>query len=371
MRRKFKILSFSLIFLFFLIAGKNNAQILRDTTSFRLTEKCIDDIYSFRFTEAKEKCRLLNLKYPGHPVIYLLDGLITYWKDYPLLPKSSSEKVYLYDMRTSIHLSDKKNAGEEEAEYLLINLCARGMLLQFYADIDEHSEVIPLATSTYPHIRQSFKYTSVYYDFYFFTGLYNYYREAYPEAYPVYKAFSFIFPRGNKADGIREMQIAGRRSILLKAESYSFLSWISTNFEHDYKTATHYSKVLYELYPENPEYLSGYIRNLLLMKQYEEAENLLNYRSKDVNLPFYLAVLEIFNGILQEKKYHDNNKAQQLYRKGIADFSAFSGYGNEYAAYAYFGLSRISESNGDKKSRKAYHKKAVDLAVFKNIDFDN
>ena len=58
-------------------------------------------------------------------------------------------------------------------------------------------------------------------------------------------------------------------------------------------------------------------------------------------------------------------------KKALPKSLPFSSYGNEYAAYAYFGLSRISEANGDKKARKAFHKKAVDLAVFKNIDFAN
>jgi hypothetical protein len=313
----------------------------------------------------------LNIKYPGHSAIRLLHGMIIYWENFPMLSKSSYEKVYLDDMENAIRLSEKKASPENEAEFLLINLCARGMLLQYYSDIDNTLETFPLAKSTYPHIRKAFRYTSVYYDFNFFTGLYNYYREAYPEAYPIYKSFAFIFPRGNKAEGIREMQIASNYSLLLKAESYSFLAWVSSSFEHDFQQATNYSKKLLELYPDNTEYLSEYIRNLLLTKQYEESENILNSRIKGINNPFFLGVFEIFYGILQEKEYHNNKLAQLLYEKGIKDISPFYSYGNEYAAYAYYGLSRISEINGDKKSRKTYRKKADDLAVFKNIDFAN
>jgi hypothetical protein len=259
MRPELKIFVCGIIFLFCLNINENNAQILRDTSSFKIIEKCIDDIYNFRFSEAKDKCTRLNLKYPGHSVIWLLNGMIIYWEHYPVLPKSSYEKDYIDDMRNAIRLSERKEYNEDEAEHLLINLCARGMLLQFYSDIDNTSEIFPLAKSTYPHIRKAFKYTSAYSDFNFFTGLYNYYREAYPEAYPIYKAFAFLFPRGNKAEGIREMQFASQYSLLLKAESYSFLSWISTSFEHDFQLAANYSSRLYELYPENSLYLMEYI----------------------------------------------------------------------------------------------------------------
>ena len=371
MKPYFKILIFFIILLSSINVDKSDAQILSDTSSFRVIEMCISDIYNFRFSDASDKCAKLNGQYPGHPAVRLIHGMIVYWQFYPLLPESPNEKIFLDDMNTAIRLSEKKERSGNETEYLLINLCSRGMLLQYYADIDKDSEIFPLAKSTYQHIRKAFKYSSAYYDFNFFTGLYNYYREAYPEAYPIYKAFAIFFPRGNKTEGIKEMQIASQHSLLLKAESYSFLAWISTSFEHDFSGATDYSRKLYDLYPDNTLYLAEYIKNLLLTKQYNEAEKLLHDMDKDNNGPFLLGVFEIFNGILQEKAYNDNKVAQKLYEQAIAEISPFASYGNEYAAYAYFGLSRICDATGDKKGRKAYHKKASDLAVFKNIDFGN
>jgi hypothetical protein len=348
-----------------------NAQILSDTASFNLIEKCVDNIYNFQFAEARELCNKINQKYPGHSGVYLLRGMITYWENYPLLPKSVAIKSYLDDMHLCIRLSEKKNNSSREAENLLINLCARGMLLLFYSENDFSSEVIPLATSTYPHIRRSFNFASAYYDFNFFTGLYNYYREAYPEEYPIYKTFVFLFPKGNRAEGLRELQTAGRCSLVLKAESYSFLSWIYTNFEQDYDLATLYSKMLYELYPDNAQYRTSYIKNLLLIKKYDEAEKLMNTTVPSIKNTFFLAKLRIFNGILQEKKYHNPDLAYTYYEKGVRDISSFQSYGNEYAAYAYFGLSRISDLKGDRNNKKFYQKKATELAVFENVDFSN
>ncbi len=205
-----------------------------------------------------------------------------------MLPKSFAIKSYLDDMRICIRLSEKENESSNEAEYLLINLCARGMLLLFYSENDFNSEVIPIATSTYPHIRRSFNFATSYYDFNFFTGLYNYYREAYPDAYPIYKTFAFLFPGGDKAEGLKELQIAGRYSLVLKAESYSFLSWIYTNFERDYNLATTYSKMLYELYPDNAQYRTSYIKTLLLIKKYDEAEKLMNSPGPAIRNTFIL-----------------------------------------------------------------------------------
>ena len=77
-----------------------------------------------------------------------------------------------------------------------------------------------------------------------------------------------------------------------------------------------------------------------------------------------------FKGILKEKKYHDNAVAEQFYNKGIRNLYLYGNYGNEYAAYGYFGLSRISEAKSEKQASKLYRKEALRLADFKKNNFD-
>jgi hypothetical protein len=366
----FKIYISSIIISFCLSSITLRAQILKDTATLSLLRKGIDFIYNCQFDQASGVYRKISQSYPGHPVTYLFKGIITYWENFPLLPTSPAQASYEADMRTCIELSEKKNNTDNAAEYLLADLSARGMLLLFYADNDLSMDVFPLATGTYQYIRRSFEYTSVYTDFYFFTGLYNYYREAYPEAHPIYKTLAFLFPKGDMARGLKEIEIAATNSIVLKAESYSFLSDIYLSFENDYQKASYYSKLLHELYPANLEYLGDHIKNLLLIKQYDEAERLMTQTGTKTTNSFYLAELTIFNGILQEKKYRDITQARQNYIKGIKDISLFGDYGNDIAAFAYFGLSRISDDKGDKPYKKIYRKMALKLADYKKIDFD-
>jgi hypothetical protein len=330
----------------------------------------MDNIYNFRFNEAADNCRKLSQVYPGHPVIYLINGMITYWANYPLLPSSPARISYEDDLHKCIELCGRNNSHADEAEYLLANLCARGMLLQFYSDNDLSIETIPLAANTYQYIRRSFDFTSSYSDFLFFTGIYNYYREAYPEAHPVYRTMAFFLPKGDKIKGLKDLQKAAQYAIVLKAESSSFLSAICIGFENNYQQATNYSKSLHELYPGNIQYLAMHIKNLLLVKQYDEAERLISSSVTKISNSYFQAQLNIFNGILQEKKYHAYDNAQQYYNKGARDISVFGDYGNEFAAYAYFGLSRINDANGDKHNKIIYRKKALELAESRKVDFD-
>lgn len=346
------------------------SQFLKDTASVNLIKRGIDYVYNFDFNNADKVNSEISRLYPGHPVTYLFRGMITYWKNYPLSTISADRLSFEEDMRKCIDLCDKNKDPVTEPEILLINLCARGLLLLFYTDNDMSFEVFPIAASTYQCIRRSFDFTSHYSDFYFFTGVYKYYREAYPEAHPVYKTLAFLFPKGSKIHGLEDLQIVARNSIVLKAEAYSFLTEIFLSFENNYQQATFYSKSLHKIYPGNPAYLGSYIKNLLLTKKYDEAEKEIQSSAGYLKNPFFQSQVTIFKGILQEKKYHNNNQAQQYYAKGIRDISVFRSYGNEYAAYAYFGLSRISILNGNSDNQKMYRKLALKLADFKNVDFD-
>jgi len=348
-----------------------NGQLLKDTASVNLVKRGIDFVYNSDFDRAEMISAEIRKLYPGQPVNYLFNGMITYWKNYPLITTSVSRQSFETDMRKTIELCEKNKDPSLKPEMLLMNLCARGLLLLFYTDNDLSLEVFPIASSTYECIRRAFNFTSLYNDFYFFTGIYNYYREAYPEAHPVYKTLAFLFPKGSKSQGLQDLRTVARNSIILKAEAYSFLTEIFLSFENDFEQATHYSKDLHSIYPHNPAYLGLYIKNLLLIKQYDEAEKEINTSSENFRNPFFQAQLLIFRGIIQEKKYKNSSLAEELYNKGIKDISVFRNFGDEYAAYAYFGLSRISKQRGDENTRKFFLKLAQKLSSFKNIDFND
>jgi hypothetical protein len=186
----------------------------------------------------------------------------------------------------------------------------------------------------------------------------------------VYKSLAFLFPRGNMESGLKQLQIAAINSVVLGAESSYLLTWIYLGFENKLPESLVYSRTLHEKYPGNALYLETLIRNLLLMKRYEEAEKLISSSPEEEGNKFFQAQLTILKGILQEKRYHNYKLAQQYYNNGINEISLFNDYGNEYAAYAYFGLSRLSDDNGEKHTRKTYRKEALKLADFKKINFD-
>lgn len=370
MPKRFKILTTCILLPILLGTSTTNAQLFQDSATLDLIKKDIECIYNMKFTNAREIYLKIKKSYPGHPVLLLLKGMQTYWEDYPLLSTTPAHVLFEADLRQCIRLSEKNRVPAYEAEYLLTNLCARGMLLQYYNENNLTLDVIPLVTSTYGNLRHAFDFTDTCTDLQYYTGVYNYYREAYPNAYPIYKPLVLLLPSGNIKVGLTELQNAATNGIVLRAESYFLLAGIYLNFENKYQQAIYYCRTLCRLYPDNVVYLAQYIKNLLLLKQYDEAEKLIITSLKETENKYFQAQLIIFQGILQEKKYHDNNLAEQYYHSGISKVSLFGAYGNECAAYAYFGLSRMSYTKNETSSGKQFREKAMELAVFKNINFD-
>ena len=141
---------------------------------------------------------------------------------------------------------------------------------------------------------------------------FNYYREVYPRIYPVYKALVAPFPRGNETKGLAELARAAESSLFLRAESYFILSWIYNGYANDFIKSALYSKILAGRYPENLLFRASHIRNLLLLKRYNEAEEIMSSTGKTGNR-FFNAQLLVFNGIVQEKKYRNYTRARELY----------------------------------------------------------
>ena len=353
------------------LTGVNHlkAQVLKDTVTMNLVKEAVDQIYNMRFSEAVVTCNIISKKYPEHPVVFLLRGMIIYWENYPLLSGSDASPGFENQIRLCISKCDDFEP-EDEAEFLLANLCARGSLLAYYTGNDLHSKVSTLGRTTYKYFRRSFKFTTTYHDFLFFTGLYNYYREAYPDAHPAYKPIFAIFPRGNRVRGRNELRTAFYESIFLKAEASTFLSSTYKYFENDFVNASHFSRIIYNDYPLNTVYMINCIEDLLLTGQYDEAEKLIESLDARTINRYYEAQLMILRGILAEKKYKDMIRAEQEYLAGVENLSEYSSYGKQYTAYACFGLSRISGLNNDRHNQRLYRRKALDMTDFGNVNFD-
>lgn len=361
------------IFPFLLISLQvwSQPNVLSDPQAVDDIEEQLNLIYNFRFESFETYYQEIQTKDPNHPLPWLFHSIKIYWEHFPVTPESDFHQTYVDYISDAIEKSDallKKDKDNTEASF--ISLVSRLLLMQYYADNHQSSKVIPYVRKAYQLTKAGFDLTDNFVDFNFSTGLYNYYIEAYPEKHPVYKPIAYFFPKGNKELGLKQLEYTWKHGIFLDAEALSFLVYISLNFEGDYRKSARYTRMLYQEYPNNPLYLSYRIRTLLLLERYHRAEQLVDeLEDNPFSNNFFQMMIEIYRGILQEKKYKNYSMAEQHYRNAVQLSEKYVPFANGRLSYAYFGLSRIWEHK-NKKQAADYRDKALELSIYKHLTFD-
>jgi len=364
-----KFISVLFVLLSFNVAAQQS--ILANQELLTKIEYGLDSIYNFQFQYADELGKELEQQYPDHPLPQLFEAIFIYWRYFPVTPDGPHHHEYVNHITEAINRSEKiLDKDDEHTVGIFLNLMSRLLIMQYYADNQQSSKVAPYVRRAYKMAKKGFDLDREINDFLFSTGLYNYYREAYPERHPVYKPIAYFFPKGNKKLGLKQLEDNWHNGIFLDAESLSFLVYISLNFEGNFKKSARYAKDLYQAYPNNPLFLCYRIRSLLLLERYHKALPLIDeLMNKHNSNPFFQVMAYIYRGIYEEKKNNNYTRAEDLYLRAIKLSDPFKPFINGRLSYAYFGLSRIWE-NKDKNLAEEYREKAVNLSNYSHLTFD-
>jgi len=345
--------------------------VFSDTSIVNKVKTGVDQIYNFQFDDAENIYYELIQQYPDHPFTQLYYAVLMYWKHFPILPDTEQHDIYVGIITKVINNTEViLENNENNSDAVFFNLLARILLMQYYADNNLSSKMIPHVGKVYKMVIKSFDLKNEIDDFYLFTGVYNYYREAYPQAHPIYKPIAYFFPEGDIELGLQQIEYNWQNGIFLEAESLFFLVYINLYFEGNYKQSLIYVNALTKEYPNNPLYLSYKIKILLLEGKYNKAATL---NAKLERMPhsnnYFNLVTDIYQAIILEKRFKNYQDAKKLYSGVIKPANKYSDYINNSLSYAYFGLSRIY-SQKDNKLSKRFRKQAQGLSTYPLINFD-
>ena len=244
--------------------------LINDTSALDQVRIGINQVYNCDFDAAENTLVYLRKSYPSHPVSSFFEGLIYYWKFYPLIPGNPGAAEFEDVMEETWQRSRLLKEDGNETEGVFFELMSRAFIVMYYADNGHSSKAISHLGKIYRDIMASFELQEEFNEFFFITGLYNYYREAYPEAHPVYKPAAMFFRKGDKTRGLEMLRFAAEETNFMRVESALFLSLIYINFEKKVDSAVWFSSQLYQDFPGNGYFLSKYAETLLIDHQYEE-----------------------------------------------------------------------------------------------------
>lgn len=326
----------------------------------------MDHIYNYEYAEANTVLNQVEKKYPNHPVSYILDSFVMYWQYLPIKDNPVKSKEYVNKLNLCLDAITKrygKNSTDPEAVFYTI--VARGYIAMMYNYNNELMSAAGEAKKAYNALLTGLKLTDKNPEFYFTSGMYNYYVELYPEDHAMVKPLMIFFKNGDKALGLKQVDIATRQGVITKAEACFYLSHIYLEHESNFPKALTYTQKLANWYPENQIFNMVNTETLLLTGHFDEAEKGME-KLKANNRGFYPVAYHTFQGMIYEKDAKNDGAAQREYLTALKT-PHDDQYTREYYAMAYAGLARIANRSGNKAKAKEYYKKCLEKAEYKSI----
>ncbi len=331
-----------------------------------LAQKGGDFIYNLQRDSAEHYLQLITTEMGEHPIVPLMEGVHLLWSHLPAL-QDSVFNIFLSKMQQTVDKSAKLPGDvESNAEALFFELAARGLMAEYYADRDEYMKALGEANKAYKLVKLGFEKTDEINEFLFTTGLYNYFREKYPQIYPVYKPFVWIFKSGDQELGLRQLDEATRNTIISRIEAHIYISYIYLRYEDTPEKAQEYLSYLVRQYPNNLYLLTKFMESM------RGDEFLTKVSLKDIKKleesqrPYFKMAGNVFKGLYEEKVVGDTRKAFTSYSKAIEFGKLLPTRGEFYKSVAYLGMGRVIHPSRP-QTAKVYLNKALEFAETKDV----
>jgi len=342
------------------------AQTINDPLAQQTILKALDHIYSLEFSESDALIRQLQNRYPQNPAAYVLRATQLDIQHLPLAENKAATAQFVQAVEQGLQLSKRMlDKNEDDPEAIFFMLTCHSYMAMLYNNQGESLKAVGESKKAYSYLRDGFKLMEKNPDFYFTTGLYNYYVERYPIDHPIVRPFMVFFADGDIPLGIRQMDVATRKAVFMRPVANYYLAHLLMKHETNPAKAAGYTKYLVDKYPNNPLFAMSYAESLLLAGRYAEARP---YVQRLKQMPNKLVPLayHTFSGMLAEHLDKDDKEAAEYYNQSLK-LPYNDPYTKEYLAFAYAGLARIAARNNDSNRAKMYYKKALSIGEYKSL----
>ncbi|WP_461117020.1 tetratricopeptide repeat protein [Spirosoma jeollabukense] len=324
----------------------------------------LDQVYDNQFSAADATFTQLAKVAPNHPSLDLLRGVSLYYQWFPARTDAKLKQRCGQQLELAAKKADdwqkaqKKSKGSDLPEAMFLYFTAEAMLAKISHFEHEPFAAIRHAKNAYPYIQKGKLFQQQYPDFYLSTGLYNFYREVYPEIHPFYKTVAWVMTSGDKKLGMSQLQIATQKALLVRTEAILYLTHLLTDYENKPADALPYLAQLVIKYPGNPYWRYKYAEALLNAHQVETIPHEINHLMATSEEVYHQM------GTLVKARYA-LEKGQRSTAQTLANDVIRSSVRDETVrAYAYLVLARIARIQGQEKQARQYYKQMLEFAEY-------
>jgi len=342
-------------------------KITNNNVALDLARRSMEKMYNLETAESLLLAEQLERVCPGHPASTFLKALNIYWKSMPIHSESPDfENFHVFMQETLLRAENLLGRDKNNEEGIFFALAAHGYLSQYYAEEKSNFKALKEIKNAYSYMKSGFGLLDQSPEFYYTTGLYNYYREQYPESHSGYKPFMWFFAGGDKEKGLQQLDKASKTALFTKTEAISYAAHINLRYEAAPLLAEKYAAKLVKMYPGNHLYRAIYSENLLSLGKYWEAIPHIKHLANN-NIPFFKMTGDVYHAIRLEKQEKKLTEAKEAYHKVIEDSKNIPLKTDHYISMAYCGLARISLMEGDKSKAKEYFKIVLNMSHYPSV----
>ncbi|NQZ76440.1 MAG: hypothetical protein HRT61_10070 [Ekhidna sp.] len=358
------------LFVFCVLSGSIYAQVFEEGPVQILVKKATDHIYNSTPDSAEFYISKAEIAIPKHPVIPLMRAMTILWTYIPLI----SDSLFLEmesQLDAAIVIAEEQDPRFDNPEMIFFSMAAHGLLAEYYADQGSIMKAVGEANRAYGLMKKGFDIVDERPEFLLTTGLYNYFREKYPEKHPVYKPLMWFFRGGDMELGLEQVKRALNESFLTKVEAHVYLSYIYLRYEYDPQIAQQYLTALCEMYPNNYYAKAKYLESIANPSDFENVKisdiySLIKHPSVYYQLAGY-----VFLGYYEEVILSNSKKAEYAYRKGLKFGEEIPNHGEFFKGFGYLGLGRVLVDMGQTHEAEEYLRKAIDYAETELIEAES
>lgn len=334
---------------------------------FRITEN-VNALYNFDFETAERGFRVMQYQYPEHPLPYFLLGLSTWWKIAPDVENDRYDDLFIDQMDVVIDKAEEmldNDPKNKEAAFFLAG--AYGFQGRLYSERKSWTRATFAGKNALKYLNISRGEEELGPELLLGDALFNYFSVWIPENYPLLKPVVAMFPKGNKALGLKQLEDVAQNAFYARIEAQYFLFRLYASDEKQPYKALAITDYLHSKFPNNPYFHRSYARHLYTVGRITEAKEMaeqilqriddkwVGYESNSGRYAaFYIA--QYYDRI------GDQSEAKKYYLKTLSYGEESESQESGYYLYSLIALGKMANNEKNKPLAKSYFNKVKKYA---------
>lgn len=330
--------------------------------------EAINAMYNFEFQKAQTHFHYLQVRYPWHPLPYLLKGLNYWWQIVPNYENELYDETFLAYMDTTKLLAEEIKEKHNEIEGAFFLAAAYAFEGRLHSERRDYRKAAFAGGRSLKYLKDCKGHETYSPELLFGDALFNYYAEWIREEYPLLRPLMLFFPEGDKKLGIEQLLEVTRNAFYSRTEAQFYLMRIlSSGEDKNLVEALRVGKILHEDYPDNPYFHRYYARLLYQSGQYSKARDESHeiLRAIEESKPGYEAQSGRYACFFLGQVYQSRSKyaeAKKYYQMSLEYAQEANATKMGYYFYGLLQLGKIALREEDEALAKRYFKEVKKAA---------